>query len=57
MHEFDRVLDRDDVVLPLQIRIIHHRRQGGRFARTGRPGNKHQPFFEQRKFFQDWRKA
>ena len=57
MHKFDRIFDRDDVVVPLQVRVIHHRRERGRLARTGRPGHEHESLFEQRKFFQDRRKT
>ena len=57
MHELDRILDRDDVVLPLQIRVIHHRRERGRFAGAGRAGDEDEPFFQQRKFLQHRRQA
>ena len=32
MHELDRILDRDDVILALQVRVIDHRRERRRFA-------------------------
>ena len=47
--EFDGVLDRDDVVLPVEVGVVDHRGERGRFAGTGRPRDEHQPFFEQRK--------
>ena len=39
MHEFDRVLDRQNVAVLVFIDMIDHRRQGGRLAGPGRPGN------------------
>ncbi len=39
MHEFDRVLDRQDVGVVIRIDVIDHRRQRGRFARAGWPRN------------------
>jgi hypothetical protein len=50
MHELNRVLDGDDVIVPLQVRVIHHRRQGGGFAGPGRTGHKNEPFLEHREF-------
>jgi hypothetical protein len=29
MHKLDRVFNRDDVIVPLQVSKIHHRREGG----------------------------
>ena len=43
MHKFYRILDCDDVIAPLDVRVIHHCRQSGRLAGTGRPGDKDQP--------------
>ncbi len=43
VNEFDRVLDGEDVVVLGVVQVIEHRRQGGRLARTGRPGDQHQP--------------
>ena len=39
VEELDRVLDREDVVLALGVDHVDHRRQGGRLARAGRPGD------------------
>ena len=55
MHKFNRIFDRDDVIVPLQIRVIHHRRQRGRFAGAGRPGDEDEPLLQHRKFLQDRR--
>src|SRR5258706_69496 len=38
MEEFDRVFDRQNVVMPLDIDLIDHRGESGRFTRTGRTG-------------------
>ncbi|MCY1283597.1 hypothetical protein D9M70_324800 [compost metagenome] len=40
--EFDRVLDGEDVVVLGVVQVVEHRRQGGRLARAGRPGDQHQ---------------
>ncbi len=55
MHEFNRVLDRDDVVAPILVGIIYHGRQGGGLARAGRTGDYHQAAMEHGKFFQHCR--
>ena len=34
MHKLDRIFDRDDVIVALHIRVIHHRRQRGRLCRN-----------------------
>ena len=57
MHKFNRIFHRDDVVVPLEVGVIHHRRQSRGFAGTGRAGHQDQSFFQHRKFFQDWREA
>ncbi len=36
---FDRVFDGDDVPVVAFVDVVDHRRQGGRLARTGRPGD------------------
>ena len=51
MHKLDRILDRDDVILAMQIRVIDHRRERGRFAGAGRAGHEHEPFFSIANFF------
>ena len=57
MNKFDRVLNRYDMILTLQIGIIDHRRQRGRFAGAGWPGHQNQAFFEHGKFFQHRRQT
>ena len=42
--KFDRVLDRDDMVLAPLVYLIDHRAQRRRFAGTGRTGHDHKPF-------------
>ena len=42
VNEFDRVFDGQDVVILVAVEVIDHCRQGGRLARTGRPGDQHQ---------------
>ncbi len=41
VHELDRVLDGEDVAVLVLVDLVHHRRQRGRFARAGRPGDQH----------------
>ena len=41
--KFDRVFDRDDVVVVVVVEIVDHRRQRRRLARPGRPRDDHQP--------------
>ena len=41
VHEFDRVLHREDVAVLVFIDVVDHRRQRGRLARAGRPCHKH----------------
>ncbi|MNZ41638.1 hypothetical protein D3C78_591920 [compost metagenome] len=40
--EFDRVLDGQDVLMPVTVQVIDHRGQGGRLAGPRRPGDQHQ---------------
>ena len=42
VHEFDRVLDGQDVVVALAVDLVDHRGQRGGFAGAGRPGDQHQ---------------
>src|ERR1043165_5936174 len=42
VHELDRVLDGDDVVLHVGVDVVDHRRQRGGLARTGGAGDQHQ---------------
>src|SRR5262245_50803823 len=53
MHKLDRILDRDNVIVPVQIGVIHHRRERGRFAGAGRTSHKDQSLLEKRKLFQN----
>jgi hypothetical protein len=39
----DRILDGDDVLVPLGVDLVDDRRERGRLARAGRPGDEHQP--------------
>ena len=41
--EFDRVLDRDDVVVDVGVQVVDARGQGRRFAGTRRAGDEDQP--------------
>ena len=41
VHEFDRVLDGEDVLVAAFVDVVHHRRQGGGFTRAGGPGYQH----------------
>src|SRR5512139_659443 len=41
VHEFDRVLDGEDVRVLVLVDVVHHRCQRGRLARAGRPGDEH----------------
>src|SRR4026209_2097358 len=42
MEELYRILNRDDVAIPLLVYVIDDRRQRGRFARTRRAGHQDQ---------------
>ena len=42
MDEFDRVFDGDDVLVEVVVDVVDHRRQGRRFARTGRTGHQYE---------------
>jgi len=44
--EFDRVLDGEDVVFPVLVRVIHHGGQGGGLAGAGGAGHQDQAFVE-----------
>jgi hypothetical protein len=41
VHEFDRVLDGQDVAVLVFVDVVDHRRQRGRLARAGRAGDQH----------------
>ena len=55
VHELDRVFDRDDVLVPVPVDVVHQRAQRRRLARAGRPGDQHQPL-GQRAELQDVRR-
>ena len=57
MHELDRVFDGDNMIVPVEIRMIDHCRERGRFTGTGRAGDKDQALLQHRKFFQDLRQS
>ena len=42
VHEFDRVLDGEDVIVTLGINLVDHGRERRGLARTGRPRDQHQ---------------
>ncbi len=42
VHEFDRILDGEDVAVFVLVDEVDHRRQRGRLARAGRPGDQDQ---------------
>src|SRR3546814_11039543 len=42
VHEFDRILDREDVAVLGLVDVVDHRRQRGRLARAGRAGHQDQ---------------
>ena len=46
VHELDRILDRDDVILPRPVDVIDHRAQRRRLSRAGGPGDQHQPLVQ-----------
>jgi len=50
--EFDRVLDGDDMVVTVLIRVVEHRREGRGLAGTGRTGHHHQAALQHGKFLQ-----
>ena len=43
VHKFDRVLDGEDVLVPLGVDLVDHGGQGRGFARAGRSGHQDQP--------------
>jgi hypothetical protein len=55
MHEFDRVLDGQDVAVVVFVDVIDHRRQRRRLARTGRPGDQHDAARVLGNFLEDFR--
>ena len=57
MHKLDRVLDGDDVIFAVQVRVIDHRGERGAFARTRRTGHEYEAFFQHRETLQDRRKT
>src|SRR5215470_18793161 len=57
VHEFDRVLDRDDVALTAAIDLLDQRRDGARLPRTGRAGDEYEPLLRLGEALQDCGKA
>ena len=57
VHELDRILDGDDVILPVLVRMVHDRRQRRGLAAAGRSGDQHEPLVEHRRLFQDRRQT
>jgi hypothetical protein len=55
VHELDRVLDGEDVVFAVLVRVINHGRQRGGLARAGRPGHQHHAFVQHGQFLEDGR--
>ena len=55
MHEFDRVLQRDDVDRLGLVDLVQHRGQRGGLAGAGRAGDQHQPGFFARHLAEDLR--
>jgi len=55
--EFDRVFDRDDVIAPVLVGIVHHRRQRGGFAGAGRAGHHDQATVEHAELLQHTRQG
>ena len=49
VHELDRILDRDDVVLAVLVGVVDHRGQRGGLAGAGRPGDQHQALVQHRR--------
>src|SRR5947207_5932243 len=52
MHKFNRILHRDDVVVPLEVGEVHHRSKGGGFSRASRTGNQNKTFLKKGELFQ-----
>ena len=42
VHELDRILDRDDVVVAVPVDVVDHRAERRRLARAGRSGHEHE---------------
>src|SRR5262245_64070978 len=57
VHELEWVLDSDDVALAAAIDLIDQRRDGARFARTGRTGDEYEPLLRLGEALQDRGKA
>ena len=49
---FDRVLERDDVLAPLEVHLLDQRGERGRFAAADRTGDKDEPILVAREQFQ-----
>ena len=57
VHEFDRIFDRDDVILPDLVRVVDDRRQRRGFSASRRSGDEHQSLVELRELLHDRRQA
>src|SRR5205807_4315561 len=55
--ELDRILDGEDVVLPLVVHVVDHRGQGRGLPRPGGPGDEHEPAVFHRQLLEDGRHA
>ena len=47
VHELDRVLDGDDVVVPVAVHVVDQGGERGRLARAGGAGDEHEPLREE----------
>jgi hypothetical protein len=57
MHELDRVLNRDDVMVPRPVDVVDQRAQRGRLSRTRRPGDENESFVQMTELQQVLRKS
>ena len=57
VHELDRILDRDDVILPVAVDVVDHPAERGRLAGAGRSGDEHQPLVQPAKIENRGRQA
>src|SRR4030095_7325239 len=48
VHEFDRILDRQNVLVTRMVDEVDHRRERGALARTSRAGDEHEAPWERR---------
>src|SRR5262245_35901778 len=57
VYEFNRVLDGQDMVFAMRIRVINQGCQGRRFAAPSRAGHQYETFGIQWQFVEDWWQA